>query len=131
MADRLNPYAKEHQNVGHAGDARPMAIQIVKDQDLVGKMAGKVFLVTGGTGGIGLETCRALHETGADVYFTARTQEKGQKAVEDIQSTTSGFGVLEFVVMELESLDSVKQGAAEFLKKSRTLNVYIANAGTA
>lgn len=37
----LAPYADVHRDPHGPGDARPPALQIVKDQDLVGKMKDK------------------------------------------------------------------------------------------
>lgn len=44
--------------------------------------AGKLALVTGATGGIGLEAARALARAGAKVVLTGRSAEKGQRALE-------------------------------------------------
>ena len=67
MSSPTNPYAKVHAAPKGEGDARPTAMQIIEDEHLIGKMSGKVCLVTGSSNGIGLETARALHATGADV----------------------------------------------------------------
>ena len=67
-----SPYAEAHKSPSGPGDARPTARQIIEDNDLIGKLADKTFLVTGGTAGIGLETVYALARTGANVFFTAR-----------------------------------------------------------
>ncbi|KAI8833761.1 short-chain dehydrogenase [Chytridium lagenaria] len=99
------------------GDARPTALQIIKDQDLEGKLVGKVFLITGCSSGIGVETARAIHATGADVYITVRDVVKG------------GSGKIEIVKIELDSFASIREGAADFLKRSSKLNVLINNAG--
>ena len=72
----LAPYATDYADPNGPGDARPTALKIVRDQNLDGRLSGKVFLVTGGTSGIGRETVRALHATGADVYFTGRDNEQ-------------------------------------------------------
>lgn len=137
MSDPFNPYAAQHANPSGPGDARPTALDIVRDNDLLGgnPWAGRVCLVTGGTASIGLETARALHATGADVYITARDATKGQAAIEDIRASNSApeiasKGKLEVIMMDLDSLASVKNAAAEFLGKSKTLNVLVNNAGS-
>ena len=53
-----------------AGDARPTALTVVKDEYLVGKLTDKVMLITGGSAGIGVETARAFHATGAKLFLT-------------------------------------------------------------
>ncbi|KZL65852.1 short-chain dehydrogenase [Colletotrichum tofieldiae] len=126
---RLAPYAEQHKNITGPGDARPTAIQIVEDQGLVGKWAGKVAIVTGcSPGGLGPETARALHVTGADVYITVRDVVKGEEVAKDILSDGKP-GKVEVIKLDLGSLESVRQGAKEFLSKSDKLNVLINNAG--
>jgi 3-oxoacyl-[acyl-carrier protein] reductase len=44
------------------------------------ELAGKTFIVTGGTDGLGLATARALIAEGANVFITGRTAEKFARA---------------------------------------------------
>jgi NAD(P)-dependent dehydrogenase (short-subunit alcohol dehydrogenase family) len=130
MQDLFHPYANLFAAEPKGpGDARPTALQVIRDLDLVGKMAGKVALVTGATSGIGIETARALHATGADVFITARDLTKAQPILEDIRKTSEGHGNLEVLEMEALSLDSVKKAAKAFLQKSDKLNILVNNAG--
>nr|POE76149.1 retinol dehydrogenase 12 [Quercus suber] len=125
----MSRYAKAHENTQGPGDARPTALQIVEDEGLTGKLGSKVFLVTGVTSGIGLETMRALYATGAHVYGTVRNREKGRKVVDEIQASTKG-GTMTLIDMEMDSLASVRKGAETFLSLSGgQLNVLINNAG--
>ncbi|KAH8894679.1 putative short-chain dehydrogenase [Thozetella sp. PMI_491] len=129
VTDAFAPYKHLYADPQGPGDARPTAQQIVKDNDLLGKWAGKVALVTGATSGIGIETARALHMTGADVYFTARDMSKAASTREYILQHSEGKGKLEAIKMEMESLESVKKAAKEFLERSNVrLNVLICNA---
>lgn len=84
-------YAAVHQNPKGAGDARPTALQIVQDERLQGKLAGKVVVITGCSSGIGIETARAMKATGAHVFATARDLEKGKKALADSESPVRGI----------------------------------------
>lgn len=62
-----------------------------------------VAVVTGGTAGIGFETCKQLAAKSVDVILTSRTEEKGKTAVEETLQQESGKNVkVEFVVAELE-----------------------------
>ncbi|MCJ1423420.1 hypothetical protein MMC29_001303 [Sticta canariensis] len=81
------------------------------------------------TAGIGVETARALHATGADVFITARNRDKAQAAVDDIIRSSPGQGNLEILHLELDSLHSVREFAAAFPQHSKQLNVLITNAG--
>ncbi|KAK3075246.1 hypothetical protein LTR53_001611 [Teratosphaeriaceae sp. CCFEE 6253] len=124
----MSRYASAHENTKGPGDARPTALQIVEDEGLVGQLSDKVFLVTGVSGGIGVETMRALYATGGHVFGTVRNLEKGRKVVDDIKAKTQG-GEMTLLEMDLESLDSIRKGAEAFLKQSIKLNVLICNAG--
>ena len=130
MADTLRPYAEHFVNTKGPGDERPTALQILKDEDLINKWAGKVVLITGATSGIGVETARALYATGADVYITARDTSKAKKVIDDIHGSSESNGKIDFVEMDMNSLESVKKVAKEFLAKSdNKLNVLVNNAG--
>ncbi|KPM45821.1 hypothetical protein AK830_g702 [Neonectria ditissima] len=129
MSDQFKPYAKQFASPAGPGDARPTALQIIRDNHLVGKWDGKVALVTGGTSGLGLETVRALLATGADVFVTARDLAKAQKVVDDILKASTSGGKLEVIEMDMNSLESVKKAAEAFLAKSSKLNILVNNAG--
>ncbi|KAI0412478.1 putative short-chain dehydrogenase [Xylaria grammica] len=125
----FNPYAQAHADPKGAGDQRPTAAQIIQDEGLVNGMTGKVMLVTGSTSGIGVETVRALHLTGADVYMQARDLKKAQAVRDDILKASEGNGKLDIVIMDLNSLKSIRDGIRDFLSKTQKLNVLINNAG--
>ncbi|KAL0488333.1 WW domain-containing oxidoreductase [Acrasis kona] len=123
MADRQKLY----ENPQGPGDARPTALHIVQEEGLTNKLKDKVFLITGCTSGIGVETARALYTTGAKIFITARDVKRGEVVARQIDSNSDNK--VEVLQLELDSLDSVRQGANEFLKRSRTLNVLVCNAG--
>ena len=56
----------------------------------MGKLDGKVALVTGGTSGIGLATAKLFVAEGAHVYVTGRRQEKVDAAVNEIGNGITG-----------------------------------------
>ena len=122
MASR---YAAAHQNPQGPGDSRPTALEIVKDEGLQGKLVDKVALITGCSSGIGIETARALNATGAKLFLGVRDVAKGQTALSDILEP----GRVELLKMDLNSLESVRAAAADFLKRSKRLNILINNAG--
>lgn len=124
MTDR---YAEAHkfENWRGPGDARPTAQQVVDDNDLGGKLVGKVALITGCSSGIGIETARALRSTGATIYVTVRNVAKGTEALSDLLEP----GKFEILECDQNSLESVEACAQEFLRRSSTLNLLICNAG--
>ena len=118
-------YAAAHIKPKGPGDSRPTGLDIVKDEGLEGKLAGKVMFITGCTSGIGVDTARALAATGATLYVTARDPSKGDAVLADILQT----GRVHLLKLDLNSLDSVRACAKEFLHQSTTLNVLVNNAG--
>ncbi|KAJ2982107.1 hypothetical protein NUW58_g6514 [Xylaria curta] len=129
---RLHPYHDQHsfKNLNGPGDSRPTATQIIEDQGLVDKWAGKVVLITGcSPGGLGPETAKAIHLTGADVYITSRDIAKGKQVADEVLADDKP-GKVEVIQMDLGSFASVRAAAAEFLRKSdNKLNILINNAG--
>ena len=75
MFDR---YTEAHRDevISGRGDARPPALQIVRDNDLLGRMSDKVILITGCSSDIGIKTARALKATGVRLYLTGRDPQK-------------------------------------------------------
>ena len=130
-----NPYADAHNSPAGPGDARPTGVQIVKDNDLVGKLHDKTILVTGGTDGIGKTTVEALAQTGARVFFTARNASKAEAVLKELSAAKIGSTDqpvrIEWVEMDNSSLASVRKGAEDFKKRSQQLNILINNAGEA
>ena len=118
-------YAEAHVSPQGAGDARPTALDIIKDEGLERKLSDKVILITGCSSGLGVETARAMLATGAKVYCTARDTAKGEKALEGILEP----GRVELLLLDLNSLQSVRACAKDFLSKSDRLNIIINNAG--
>jgi NAD(P)-dependent dehydrogenase (short-subunit alcohol dehydrogenase family) len=126
---RLNPYAEVHNKSPRGpGDARPTATQVVEDQNL--DLTGKIVLITGcSPGGLGPETAKAIHLTGADVYFTSRDAAKGKQVANEILADGKP-GKAEVIAMDLGSLASICIGAEDFLRRSGgKVNVLITNAG--
>ncbi|PSN75510.1 NAD(P)-binding protein [Corynespora cassiicola Philippines] len=118
-------YQSVHQNPKGMGDQRPTASQIISDNQLQGKWSGKTVLITGCSSGIGVETARAILQTGATLYLTARDLEKAKSALGDIHENDR----VNLLELDLASLASVRKCADDFLASSSNLNVLITNAG--
>jgi NAD(P)-dependent dehydrogenase (short-subunit alcohol dehydrogenase family) len=86
----------------------------------------RIALITGANRGIGLETARQLAGRGFHVIIAARSQSKGQKAVEQIQAAE---GQSTFLSLDVGSSDSIQQAAGRFATITDHLDVHINNAG--
>ncbi|KAL2875645.1 hypothetical protein SGCOL_009106 [Colletotrichum sp. CLE4] len=118
-------YASSHVSPQGPGDARPTALQIIKDEGLKGKLSDKVVLITGCSSGLGVETARALLGTGATLYLAVRIPAKARAAL----GVMSQNDRVHLLTLDLNDLSSVRACAADFATKSKTLNILINNAG--
>ncbi|MFT3768393.1 MAG: SDR family NAD(P)-dependent oxidoreductase [Minicystis sp.] len=76
----------------------------------------KVYLVTGGTSGVGRATARGLARLGARVVLLCRSEPRGRAALDAIaRETKNDRG--ELVVGDLASLSSVRAAAAEVRRR--------------
>lgn len=91
-------------------------------------LTGKISVVTGGNGGLGLETVRQLCLHGAHAVIGARDMEKGQRALDEIQRTVPAASV-EIVELDLASLASVESFSEEVACKHSAINLLFNNAG--
>jgi NAD(P)-dependent dehydrogenase (short-subunit alcohol dehydrogenase family) len=97
-------------------------LKIVQDEQLVGKLSDKVMFITSVSSGIGIETLRAFHATGATIYGSVRSLSKGQKVVDEILAADpSNKAKIELIEIDLESFESIRKGAEEFLGKESKL----------
>lgn len=69
--------------------------------------AGRIFLVTGGTSGMGYEDAKALAAAGARVVIAARNPERGQASIERIRQEVPDAQV-QFESVDLADLASVR-----------------------
>jgi len=83
-------------------------------------LTGRRFLVTGASGGLGLETTRALAAHGATVVMAARNPDKNREAMTSIRDAHPGAD-LEELDVDLGSLASVRAASARFLADPRPL----------
>lgn len=78
-------------------------------------LAGRVAVVTGGSGGLGAESARVLASRGARVLIGARDVAKGEKVAEEIRAAT-GNGAVEVGALELGSLPGIRAFSAATLR---------------
>ncbi|OAL45719.1 WW domain-containing oxidoreductase [Pyrenochaeta sp. DS3sAY3a] len=121
----MSRYAEAHAKPNGPGDARPTALQIIKDEGVEGLLKGEVIVITGTSSGIGIETTRALASTGATLFLTARDVSKAESALAGIFEPSR----MEIVEMDQASLSSVRAAAAAILAKTSKIHLLVNNAG--
>jgi NAD(P)-dependent dehydrogenase (short-subunit alcohol dehydrogenase family) len=92
------------------------------------RLEGRVAVVTGGNGGLGLESVRALAAAGGHVVMAARDQDKAAAAQADIRRTDPDAS-LEVVPLDLGSLASVATAAQAISARHSTVDILVNNAG--
>jgi NAD(P)-dependent dehydrogenase (short-subunit alcohol dehydrogenase family) len=90
----------------------------------MGRLQGKVAVITGGSTGIGLATAKLFVSEGAYVFITGRRQKELDQAVKAIGSNVTG---IQGDVAKLADLDRLYQA----VKAKGRIDVVFANAGLA
>jgi NAD(P)-dependent dehydrogenase (short-subunit alcohol dehydrogenase family) len=90
--------------------------------------SGKLALVTGGTGGLGLESARVLAKAGAEVVLTGRNDAKGAEAIVKIRNQSPSAKV-EYQRCDLANLAAVRNFARHFADTHQALDLLVNNAG--
>jgi NAD(P)-dependent dehydrogenase (short-subunit alcohol dehydrogenase family) len=88
----------------------------------------RTAVVTGASGGIGLETARALAQMDHRVVLLCRNPEKAEAARADIESTVPG-AALDIVLADLSRMDQVRTAATAIEGRLERLDVLVNNAG--
>lgn len=94
----------------------------------MGRVEGKVAIVTGGALGIGKATCLLLAEEGAKVAVTDILDKEGQELAKKIKSIG---GVAEFWRLDVSNEKEVEKTFADIHKKFGKIDVLVNNAGIA
>lgn len=97
-------------------------------------LTGKVILVTGGNIGLGKQSIlEYVQHDPAKIYLAARSADKAQTAINDIQqklaSASKPPANITFLPCDLTSFESVKQAARTVLAESERLDILMLNAG--
>jgi len=88
------------------------------------RLDGKVALVTGGNGGIGLGMAKGLAEAGASVMVAGRDAEKNRRAVEVLGSKADAIAV------DMAQEGGAAAAVAAAVQKFGSLDIVVNNAGT-
>ncbi|KAK6222189.1 short-chain dehydrogenase [Colletotrichum tabaci] len=92
--------------------------------------SGKVFIVTGSSGGLGKELAKILYSRNAKVYLAARSETKTTAVINELKELyPQSAGHCEYLHLDLSDLTTIKQSAQEFLAKESRLDVLWNNAG--
>ncbi|KAB5564515.1 hypothetical protein DKX38_004569 [Salix brachista] len=89
---------------------------------------GLTAIVTGASSGIGAETTRVLALRGAHVVMAVRNVESGGKVKDEILKAIP-TAKIDVMLLDLNSMESVRKFASEFISLSLPLNILINNAG--
>ena len=90
--------------------------------------SGRIALVTGGNGGLGYETSKALAAAGAHVVMACRNLAKAETAAARIREARPDAS-LEVVACDLSSQASATKAAEEIRSRHERIDLFIANAG--
>ena len=91
----------------------------------MGKLEGKIALVTGGNSGISLATAKQFVKEGAYVFITGRRQPELAAAVQEIGRDVTG------VQGDVSNLGDLDRLFARIKREKGTLDIVFANAGVA
>ncbi|HET7855754.1 MAG TPA: oxidoreductase [Gaiellaceae bacterium] len=106
----------------HGDENEPWTAADVADQ------SGRIAVVTGAGGGLGLETAKVLAARGATVVLACRDSVKAVRARRRIQAGAARADV-QIVRLDLVSLASVREAAEELRSAHSRLGLLINNAG--
>ncbi|MEL6343155.1 MAG: SDR family NAD(P)-dependent oxidoreductase [Myxococcota bacterium] len=88
----------------------------------------KTIVITGGTGGIGLQSAIGLAKTGARIVVTGRNKGRGESGVQQIKDA-SGNDDVHLAIGDLSIQTGIQQLAADLLERLDKIDVLINNAG--
>jgi NAD(P)-dependent dehydrogenase (short-subunit alcohol dehydrogenase family) len=91
----------------------------------MGKLEGKIALITGGNSGIGLATAKQFVNEGAYVFITGRREPELTAAVKEIGKNVTG------VQGDVSNLNDLDRLFAQIKREKGRLDIVFANAGVA
>ena len=119
-----------HEIVRILTGALPRPIQMSKKWKAadIPSLKGQRVLITGANSGIGYHAALKLARKGAHVMLACRDQQRGKAALDRLHADSDGIDT-ELVLLDLASLASVREFAAQELAQHRPLHLLINNAG--
>ena len=107
------------------GSGNEAATRKGSEEENMGKLEGKIALVTGGNSGIGLATAKQFGNEGAYVYITGRRKPELEAAVKEIGSNVTA------VPGDVSNLGDLDRLFAQIKREKGKLDIVFANAGVA
>lgn len=92
----------------------------------MGKLDGKIALITGGTSGIGEACAKIFAEEGAEVIIVGRNTERGKNVVEDIVKKS---GKAEFKACDVTKISDIETLEKDVENRYGKLDILVNNAG--
>src|SRR5580704_11042159 len=110
-------------SAGYACISTPVR-QLAVTEPIMGKLEGKVAVITGGNSGIGLATAKRFVDEGAYVFITGRRQAELDAAVKQIGRNIAG------VQGDVSNLADLDRLYATVKREKGHIDIVFANAGT-
>ncbi len=93
----------------------------------MGKLSGKLAIVTGANSGMGMATAGALSDEGAKVIMLCRSEKRGREALSKL-SEVKGRD-LELMLCDLGDIVSIKDFSKQIHEKYKRIDILVNNAG--
>jgi len=120
-------YMQGKKSFGHAGYTKAAAKFVASDLDT--DLSGRHFVITGANSGLGKATALALAEKkGTTVHLVCRNKERAEAAKEEIVQKSGNHSVHVHLV-DLSSLDDIRQFAKDYTAAGHGCDVLVNNAG--
>ncbi|CAI6095045.1 unnamed protein product [Clonostachys chloroleuca] len=107
----------------HSVRHEPTPLEIVKDNDMEGKLLGKWAVITGSSSATGIEIVRALAATGLRLILPVPNQARAIVILGDAYNPNR----MEFVTIDHTSLDSVREAAKHIISKTEKISLLVCN----
>ncbi|MBP5304355.1 MAG: SDR family oxidoreductase, partial [Lachnospiraceae bacterium] len=93
----------------------------------MGRLDGKLAIVTGANSGMGMATVEALADDGAKVIMLCRSEKRGKDALEKLLENKERQ--LEMMLCDLGDYDSIRSFAAKVKENYERIDILVNNAG--